>query len=102
MAFFSRNPREHWLKTHFSKNEVANSGYSKFQPIPRTCLTKFFRFISAPSPESISVENRSDLISTKPYPKEFLAYNYRRASCGGHSFLYDVKAETLYADWSSN
>ena len=38
----------------------------------------------------------------KPYPKDFLAYNYRRASCGGHSFLYDVKAETLYADWSSN
>ena len=22
----SRDPREHWLKPHFSKNEVANSG----------------------------------------------------------------------------
>ena len=89
------------LNLHRTNRPVAQY-YSKFQPIPRTCLTKFFRFISAPSPESISVENRSDLISTKPYPKEFLAYNYRRASCGGHSFLYDVKAETLYADWSSN
>ena len=27
MANVSRNPREHWLKTHFLKNEVANSGY---------------------------------------------------------------------------
>ena len=26
MAVFSRHPREHWLKPHFSKNEVANSG----------------------------------------------------------------------------
>jgi hypothetical protein len=26
MAVFSRDPREHWLKPHFSKNEVANSG----------------------------------------------------------------------------
>jgi hypothetical protein len=26
MATFSRDPREHWLKPHFSKNEVANSG----------------------------------------------------------------------------
>ena len=26
MAVFSRYPREHWLKPHFSKNEVANSG----------------------------------------------------------------------------
>ena len=26
MAVFSRDPREHWLKQHFSKNEVANSG----------------------------------------------------------------------------
>ena len=29
MANVSRNPREHWLKTHFLKNEVANSGYTK-------------------------------------------------------------------------
>ena len=28
MADFSRDPREHWLKPHFSKNEVANSGYT--------------------------------------------------------------------------
>ena len=28
MAAFSRDPREHWFKTHFSKNEVANSGYT--------------------------------------------------------------------------
>ena len=27
MAVFSRDPREHWLKPHFSKNEVANSGH---------------------------------------------------------------------------
>ena len=27
MAAFSRDPREHWLKPYFSKNEVANSGY---------------------------------------------------------------------------
>ena len=26
MAISSRDPREHWLKTHFLKNEVANSG----------------------------------------------------------------------------
>ena len=26
MADFSRDPREHWLKPRFSKNEVANSG----------------------------------------------------------------------------
>ena len=26
MADVSRDPREHWLKPHFSKNEVANSG----------------------------------------------------------------------------
>ena len=26
MAVVSRNPREHWLKPHFLKNEVANSG----------------------------------------------------------------------------
>lgn len=26
MAVFSRDPREHWLKPHFSKKEVANSG----------------------------------------------------------------------------
>ena len=35
MAVFSRDPREHWLKQHFSKNEVANSGYSSFYG----CLT---------------------------------------------------------------
>ncbi len=38
----------------------------------------------------------------KPYPKEFLAYNYRYASCGGYSFFYDVKAKVLYAAWASN
>ena len=27
MAVVSRNPREHWLKPLFSKNEVAKSGY---------------------------------------------------------------------------
>ena len=26
MAVSSRDPREYWLKTHFLKNEVANSG----------------------------------------------------------------------------
>ena len=26
MADFSRDPRGHWLKPHFSKNEVAKSG----------------------------------------------------------------------------
>ncbi|MBQ3288855.1 MAG: hypothetical protein IJH50_05535, partial [Kiritimatiellae bacterium] len=29
MAFFSRDPREHWPKPHFSKIKVANSGYIK-------------------------------------------------------------------------
>jgi len=29
MADFSRDPREHWLKPRFSKNEVANSGYTR-------------------------------------------------------------------------
>ena len=38
----------------------------------------------------------------KTYPKEFLAYNYRYASCGGYSFFYDVKAKVLYAAWASN
>ena len=28
MTDVSRDPREHWLKTRFSKNEVAKSGYS--------------------------------------------------------------------------
>lgn len=36
------------------------------------------------------------------YPADFLAYNYRYATCGGYSFLYDVAAATLYAEWSSN
>ena len=34
MADVSRDPREHWLKPHFSKNEVANSGYTKNRPTP--------------------------------------------------------------------
>lgn len=33
MADFSRDPREHWLKPRFSKNEVADSGYTK-SPAP--------------------------------------------------------------------
>ena len=37
-----------------------------------------------------------------PYPKDFLAYSYRYATCGGYSFFYDVAAKTLYAEWSSN
>lgn len=37
-----------------------------------------------------------------PYPKDFLAYNFRYASCGGYSFLYDVGSKMLYAQWSSN
>ena len=37
-----------------------------------------------------------------PYPADFLAYNYRYATCGGYSFLYDVANATLYAVWSSN
>lgn len=37
-----------------------------------------------------------------PYPDRFLAYNYRYATCGGYSFLYDVDNELLYADWASN
>ena len=41
-------------------------------------------------------------VGAKPYPKDFLAYNNRRSSCGGYSFFYDVKAKILYADWSSN
>ena len=36
------------------------------------------------------------------YPKDFLAYNYRYATCGGYSFFYDVKAKILYANWASN
>lgn len=40
--------------------------------------------------------------NNEAYPREFLAYNYRYATCGGYSFFYDVKAKTLYADWSSN
>ena len=28
MATFSRGPREHWLKPHFSKIQVAKSGYT--------------------------------------------------------------------------
>ena len=36
------------------------------------------------------------------YPTDFLAYNCRFATCGGYSFLYDVTAETLYGQWSSN
>ena len=36
------------------------------------------------------------------YPTDFLSYNYRFATCGGYSFLYDVTAETLYGEWSSN
>ena len=36
------------------------------------------------------------------YPTDFLSYNYRLATCGGYSFLYDVTAETLYGQWSSN
>lgn len=32
----------------------------------------------------------------------FLAYNCRYANGGGVSFLYDVAAGTLYAQWSSN
>ena len=37
-----------------------------------------------------------------PYPNDFLAYNYRYATCGGYSFFYDVNMKTLYAQWSSN
>lgn len=37
-----------------------------------------------------------------PYPNDFLAYNYRYATCGGYSFFYDVNTKTLYAQWSSN
>ena len=36
------------------------------------------------------------------YPSDFLAYNFRIATCGGYSFLYDVENETLYGEWSSN
>ncbi len=35
-------------------------------------------------------------------PNDFLAYNCRYANGGGVSFLYDVAAGTLYAQWSSN
>ncbi|MCR5414063.1 MAG: hypothetical protein K6F50_04970 [Kiritimatiellae bacterium] len=35
-------------------------------------------------------------------PIDFLAYNCRYANAGGVSFLYDVAAGTLYAQWSSN
>ena len=37
-----------------------------------------------------------------PYPNDFLAYNYRYATCGGYSFFYDVNTKMLYAQWSSN
>ena len=37
-----------------------------------------------------------------PYPKEFLAYNFIYANCGGYSFLYDIGNETLYATFGSN
>ncbi len=31
MAVVSRNPREHWLKPLFSKNEVAKSGWTELE-----------------------------------------------------------------------
>ena len=40
--------------------------------------------------------------NSEPYPKDFLAYNFRYSTCGGYSFLYDVTNKTLYAEWSSN
>ena len=40
MADFSRDPREHWLKPRFSKNEVANSGYTKCSSLPLAGKTK--------------------------------------------------------------
>ena len=36
MADVSRNPREHWLKPLFSKNEVAKSGYTLISHNPTT------------------------------------------------------------------
>ena len=36
MADVSRNPREHWLKPLFSKNEVAKSGYTLISHNPAT------------------------------------------------------------------
>ena len=35
MALFSRGPHEYWLKPHFSKNEVAKSGYTTERGYPR-------------------------------------------------------------------
>jgi len=40
MALFSRGPHEYWLKPHFSKNEVAKSGYitkSHSRAVQRLC-----------------------------------------------------------------
>ena len=36
MADVSRNPREHWLKPLFSRNEVAKSGYTIISHNPTT------------------------------------------------------------------
>ena len=39
MADFSRDPREHWLKPRFSKNEVANSGWTPGAPLALPALS---------------------------------------------------------------
>jgi hypothetical protein len=58
---------------------------------------KFNRFAVCSKDEHSSPEWK-----VSPYPKDFLAYNYRYKTCGGFSFLYDVATKTLYACWSSN
>ena len=36
------------------------------------------------------------------YPQNFLAYNFIYGNGGGHSFLYDVETQTLYAFYAHN
>ena len=48
MALFSRDPREHWLKSRFSKNEVAKSGYIKSPSLPAMALAPPAHHVSVP------------------------------------------------------
>ena len=47
MADFSRDPREHWLKPRFSKNEVANSGYTKIRRVGKDALPRVHRHVTS-------------------------------------------------------
>jgi hypothetical protein len=58
MAVFSRSPREHWFKPHFSKNKVAKSGYTIFAALLQRNLPNSYgqriksRFFPFGAPES--------------------------------------------------